>query len=218
MLFDFDRDTHKLLFVLIITDVFFILFHLLHAFADTLGFFYSPGFDLTQERGYAEIFEYLKEYWTALLLLVLAIRTSNLLYFCWGLLFGYFLVDDSLKIHKNLGAHLSSTFGSDHLFGLDAQMLGELSVIVFFGFLFLFAIGVSYYVNTDDDAKKFSRYVFVLFGVFMFFGMGLGIFQKLTPNHPHWQFSLKLLEEGGELVSTSLIFWFVFRFKPDVEE
>lgn len=219
MPFDFDREANKFLFVLIMADLLFILLHLLHGFADTIGLFYSPNFALTQERGYAEIFEYLKEYWTTVLLIVLALRAANLLYFCWALLFGYFLVDDSLKIHRHFGAYLSDAFGPEPIFGLNSQILGELTVFAFFGGLFLLGIAVSYRVNPDEDAKRFSRYLFGLFVAFLFFGIGVSVFQKMIPaNYPGWKQSVRFFEQTGQLVVMSVICWFVFQFKPELSE
>jgi hypothetical protein len=55
-----------------------------------------------QERGYSEIFQYIKEYWIALLLGALAVRQRSVLYLGWSLLFFYLLLDDSLTIPGNI--------------------------------------------------------------------------------------------------------------------
>ncbi len=215
--FDLERESNKLLFVLIITDILFMILHVLHAFRSSIGFFYNSNFSLDQHRGYAEIFQYIKEFWGTILLLVLAIKASNLLYFCWSLLFGYFLVDDSLGVHETLGYQVASTFGSSQIFGISTQALGELFVSGFFGLLFLIAIGVTYRSNEEDEAKEFSRYLFVLLVVLIIFGLVNGLFQGIAADRSVWQFILSTVEEWGEMLVMSAMAWFVFCFNPELE-
>jgi hypothetical protein len=216
MWFDVEREADKFLMLLIITDIFFMLFHVLHVFHTSTGFFYDPNFSLQQDRGYAEVFQYIKEFWSVMLLLILAVRASNLLYFCWSLLFGYFLVDDSMGVHETLGNQLSNTLESLQLFGLNAQELSELFVSGFFGLLFLIAIGASYYRN-NDEAKRFSQYLFAMLVFLVVFGVIIGLFQGLFTERPVWQFLFNMLEEGGEMLVMSVMVWFVLRFNSELE-
>jgi hypothetical protein len=98
--FDVELEADKLLILLITTDLLFVAFHIFHVFHTSIGLFYDVNFSLQQEQGFAEVFQYLKEYWATLLLVILAVRTKNLLYVSWALLFGYFLVDDSFGVHE----------------------------------------------------------------------------------------------------------------------
>jgi hypothetical protein len=216
MKFDWEKESHKLLFVFIMTDILFIIIHVLHSWLSSIGLFYHPSFSLAQDRGYAELFQYIKEFWIVMLLIVLAIRASTLLYFCWSLLFGYFLVDDSFGVHETIGNRLTSTLGSAELFGLGAQKFGELFASGFFGLLFLLAIGVSYYVNDDREAREFSRYVFAMIGVLIIFGIVTGLFQGIAPDRSIWQAILRTIEEGGEMLVMSVIVVFVFCFNPEL--
>ena len=211
--FDLERESDKLLIMLITVDLLFILFHILHVFHTSTGFFYNPSFSLHQDRGYAEVFQYIKEYWCTILLFILAFRTKNLLFFSWSLLFGYFLVDDSFEVHETLGEQLGNSLGSLQLFGLHAHDLGELFVSGFFGLLFFIAIGVTYRTN-DDDTKEFTKYLFVMLLMLLVFGVITSIFRRLSTDGT-WQFLLGVLEEGGEMLVMSVMIWFIFGFEPE---
>lgn len=214
-LFDFDLEleSDKLLILLITTDLLFLIFHILHVFHGSIGLFYDINFSLQQDQGFAEVFQYLKEYWCALLLFVLAFRTKSLLYFSWGLLFVYFLVDDAFSIHEVLGKELGESLGDLRLFGLQAGDFGELFVSGFFGALFFVAIVVTYRAN-DDEAKRFSHYLFTMLLIFLLFGVVASFVKRLSPD-PAWQFILGTVEESGEMLVMSVIMWFVIGFTPE---
>lgn len=214
-LFDFDLEleSDKLLILLITTDVLFLIFHILHVFHGSVGLFYDINFSLQQEQGFAEVFQYLKEYWCVVLLLILAFRTKSLLYFSWALLFGYFLVDDSFGVHEVMGEELGQNLGDLQVFGLQATDFGELFVSGFFGVLFLTAIGVTYRVN-DDEAKRFSHYLFIMLLIFLLFGVVTSFVKRLSPDAT-WQFILGTVEESGEMLVMSVIIWFVIGFTPE---
>lgn len=214
-LFDFDieLEADKLLILLITTDLLFMAFHIFHAFHTSIGLFYDVNFSLQQEQGFAEVFQYLKEYWATLLLGILAVRTKNLLYVSWALLFGYFLVDDAFSVHEVLGEQLGQTLGNLQLFGLKSSDLGELFVSGFFGILFFIAIGVTYRVN-EEEAKHFSRYLFTMLIILLLFGVVTSMVKRLNPDVT-WQFILGTVEESGEMLVMSVIIWFLIGFNPE---
>ncbi|GAK58445.1 hypothetical protein U27_05419 [Candidatus Vecturithrix granuli] len=211
--FDIEIEADKLLILLITTDLLFMAFHIFHVFHTSIGLFYDVNFSLQQEQGFAEVFQYLKEYWATLLLAILAVRTKNLLYVSWMLLFGYFLVDDAFGVHEVLGEQLGQTLGNLQLFGLQASDLGELFVSGFFGILFFIAIGVTYRVN-DEEAKHFSRYFFTMLIILLLFGVATSIVKRLSPDAT-WQFILGTVEESGEMLVMSVIIWFLIGFNPE---
>ena len=97
----------KLLIVLLAADLAFIVLHVLHVYTGLLP---SSLYSLSRDRGFAEFFQYTKEFWLALLLLLLAIKQRRGLYGVFSLIFVYFLVDDYGEIHERLGELLSETF------------------------------------------------------------------------------------------------------------
>lgn len=126
------------LLLLISTDVAFILVHLLREIP--LSMFARRLYSLETDRGYAEIFQYVKTYWVVILLGALAWRTRAYVYAGWALLFAYMLCDDALMIHERGGGAIASRWGFESRFGLRPQDFGELTVAGAFGLAFLVLI------------------------------------------------------------------------------
>lgn len=76
----------KLLFLCLATDAGFILVHISYR---QLGLLDNPLFSIEDDRGYAEVFQYIKEYWTVLLLGLTALQKRSLLYLSWASFFLY---------------------------------------------------------------------------------------------------------------------------------
>lgn len=201
-----DRET-LLLTLLITTDVIFMVLHVLHRYS---GFFIDPQFSLTKDRGFAETFQYLKEGWIALVLLALTLRTPNLLYPGWALLFGYLLLDDLFALHERLGFRISRHLGFPEMLGLRPEDFGEVTVSASAA-VFLFAlIGVGHY-RADPAARSISRSLFALLAGLVFFGVVVDLIHVMLA-YPVW---LDLVEDGGEMVMMSAIVWFVLRTYPE---
>ncbi len=197
------RDkSNKLLLLLLSIDTIFIILHIIHTYTDYLG---NPNFSIQKDRGYAEIFQYMKEFCIALLLLYSAIKRRNLLYLGWSALFGYVLLDDSLTIHEKIGVRISVYFSP--MLGLRPRDFGELAVFAFF-FLFSFlAIGVTYSLSDSDD-KRTCRHLFLLFLTLVFFGGAVDMIQQMV-RPSVWYPIFGILEDGGEMLVMSVIVWFV---------
>lgn len=71
MRFDIDNDHDRLLILLILTDIIFIIIHILHKFTVLLP---DLLFNIEFDGGYAEYFQYTKEFWIILLLFCLSIK------------------------------------------------------------------------------------------------------------------------------------------------
>src|SRR5690606_6714314 len=104
----------------------------------------NNNFWLARNFGSGEIFQYVKEFWIAAILLLIAIKKRRVLYLVFSLLFLYFLADDALEIHERLGASLADFFDILPFLGLRAEDFGELAVFAFFGIHFLILIGFYY--------------------------------------------------------------------------
>jgi len=103
-------------------DLVFIGLHLLRAVlndTDYDGFLLGPRWWLEQDRGYSEMYQYLKTAVLTALLVALYVRTRALTCLAWAVAFGYVLADDSLRLHE--------TFG--HRVGPRLERLGVLPTI-----------------------------------------------------------------------------------------
>jgi hypothetical protein len=200
-----EKESTKFLFLLLIADLAFILLHGVYM----VHFVSNPLFSIEKDLGYAEVYQYIKEFWIVVLLFITAIKRSHIIYFAWSLLFMYLLLDDSLQIHENFGRYLVNYFDFHAMFYLRAQDFGELSVSMLFGFLLFTFIGISY-LFSDHIAKQISKHLFILVMSVAFFGVLVDMLHIAIP----WGKSIwGLIEDGGEMLIMSIIVWYVFDLK-----
>lgn len=204
---DLKDNSIRLLYLFLATDLAFIVIHLVYVHADVLS---NPSFSLAQERGYSEIFQYIKEYWIALLLGALAVKQRSALYLGWSLLFFYLLLDDSLTIHEILGAIISEKLGLQAVFNLRALDFGELIVSACIGLFFLFFLAISYRFASRIP-RETSKSLIIMFLVLAVFGIAVDMLHSMLRFSLFWDPLLAMLEDGGEMVVMSVIAWFVFK-------
>src|SRR6056297_2813733 len=113
-----------LLLLLFTADFCFIILDILQyrGYADDARF--SLGF----ERGYSEVYQYIKFFWIAAILSWFGLKKREALYYVVALLFFYFLFDDSLQIHERMGGFVVELLNIQEAFGLRGQDYGELIV------------------------------------------------------------------------------------------
>ncbi|HEY9612791.1 hypothetical protein [Allocoleopsis sp.] len=203
---DIKDSSSRLLYLFLATDLVFIILHLLYLNTDFVS---NKYFSIQEDRGYAEIFQYIKEYWIFLLLGILAIKQRSLLYLGWSLLFFYVLLDDFFAIHENLGEIASERLRLLPVFNLRAVDFGEVIVSACVGLFFLFFLAIAYRFGSRIS-RETSKYLIIM----LFALAALGIAVDLL--HSMLRFSsmeplLVLVEDGGEMLVMSVIAWFVFR-------
>lgn len=205
-------DDPAILFIL--TDIIFILLHLgyyfAHSFTDaTPSYLYS----LDTDRAYSEVFQYIKEYWSALLLAFLTARHRSILDFVWSLLFFYLFLDDAIQIHESLGALISTKLGFPGILNLRPVDLGEFLVSSLVGLLFLSSIVLSIRFG-DRISRKASKTLILLLLLLAVFGVAVDmlhiIIRKFVTNLFIDEGLVGALEDGGEMVVMSAIASFIF--------
>lgn len=205
-------EKHKVLVVLLTSDIAFILLHILYVYTGLLP---SSLYSLARDRGYAEFFQYTKQLWVVILLLLLGIKQRRGLYGVFSLLFLYFLVDDYGEIHENLGRLLAEVLRFGPRLGLRAVDFGELLVSAVFGLLFAMAIALVYLLS-DRTTRRVALHLIALVAVLAGFGVGLDMVEIIV-DHAGISRLLVILEEGGELLVMSVIVWFVMHLDLDGE-
>jgi hypothetical protein len=203
-----DRGATRLLLILLCGDLVFVGLHLVNRYTDLLD---VHRLLLTTDQGYSEMFQYLKYSWCALLLAVAAYKQSSWHPLAWVSFFLYFLLDDSLSIHEDLGRQISTGFGFQPVGGLRLQDYGEALVTLVAGLL-LFAPLAWAYWRGSEQFRKLSRDLALLVVALAFFGVAVDFIQMTvrfdvgrTAN-----FLLRMLEDCGELFVVSLMAWYVF--------
>jgi hypothetical protein len=200
MNFHIEKASSKILLLLLLADFAFVLSHIIYRIIPGSNDIYS----IDTDGGYAEMFQYIKEYWILIILLILALRRKRIIYFAWSSLFLYFLLDDSLRIHERFGIYLAKYFEFKPMFELRAQDFGELAVSVIVGLLLFSFIGVSY-LFSDTVAKRISKHLFIWVMVLAFFGVMVDMLHPIIP------MGGSLIEDGGEMLVTSIILWYVLK-------
>lgn len=204
---DLKDNSIRLLYLFLATDLVFIILHFLYVYTDFVS---NSAFSLAQERGYAEILQYIKEYWIALLFGVLAVRQRSVLYLGWSLLFFYLLLDDSLTIHETLGENARVRLGLQPMFNLRAKDFGEVLVSVCVGLFFLFFLAISYRF-AKGIPRQTSKYLIIMLFALAVFGIAVDMLHSLLRFSLFWEPLLAMLEDGGEMVVMSVIAWFVYK-------
>lgn len=195
-----------LLILLIAADLVFCGVEILYAWEYTSNHMYS----LTTDRGYAEVYGYIKFFWIIIGLLWLTYKKYQPVYLVAVLLFFYFLLDDSVKIHETVSENMINWFSLVPALGLRAQDFGEIAVSAFVGFFFLIT-GWLAYEYSDTFSRRVGFYLLIGVVALAFFGVGADILHQILWSESPWiNAPLVILEDGGELIVVSVICWFVY--------
>lgn len=199
------RIDHRLVIVLVATDAAFVLLHL----ALGWGLFTNELLSMYHDGGFSEWFQYTKQFWSFVLLAVLAARRRSLLLFTLSLLFAYLLIDDSRRLHEEFGALITSRAA------LQSHNVGELLWSAAVGAIFLVPIALGY-LRSDGDTRRIARWILGLTAVFAFFGGPLDTLNTWVTIGGRSMLDLggELIEEIGELLAMSAILTFVFGLVP----
>lgn len=195
----------KLFYLFLATDIVFIILHLAYIYTGRIS---NISFSIAHDGGYAELFQYLKEYWIAILLCFVAVRKRSVLYLTWSLLFFYLLLDDSINIHERLGAKIANKLSFSTGFELRAQDFGEVIVSAAVGLLFLSLITIAYRFS-ERQSRKVSRYLIMMLFTLAFFGIAVDL-AHVAFRSSSLQIFFGILEDGGEQVVMSIIACFIF--------
>ena len=209
----FERTDNKILLLLILADFGFILAYILLG----LGYLKSPNWDIAMDRGYSEIYQYIKEIWIVILFIIYGVRTLTLIYFSWSLLYLYIFLDDCYEFHEIFGERIAETLGFHPSIGLRAVDFGEMSIYILVGAAFILILVFSYY-KSCKEGKKISNNLFLLLALLTFFGFFIDmihvIIESTLVNTTISLLYFNILEDGGEMVAISLTVWFLLRINP----
>jgi hypothetical protein len=213
MQLSFRSNSVKIFYLLLATDIAFFCLHLLLR-CKQLGYgglcnkFGNQLYSINKDFGYAEFFQYIKEYWIVLLLGVLAWKNRSWLYSAWSSLFCYVLLDDAWGIHEKGGKLISDRLGLGAAFNLRRVDFGELIVSAGFGILFFTAIALAYRFGKRIERKHTQSLILMLLAL-AFFGIVTDMLDIAIRN-PSLQPFLIFIEDGGEHLVMSAIVWLIY--------
>jgi len=196
----------RFVIVLLSTDMIFII--LGYSYGSIVGWDNSD-FSIGKDGGHAETFQYLKEFGMLVFFFLFLLRYRYLINLGWQTLLVYIFVDDSLRIHERVGKVIAQHCSIVSMTGLQAQDFGELIVSTFFGLLILSLLSIGYYY-ADSGFRSISRHLVGLFSILVSIGV---IFDMVHPLlDPSYQnIIFEVLEEGGEMLTISVMAWYVHR-------
>lgn len=201
--------SHGFLILLLAADSLFILIHFLSITTNIVS---DPSFSIERDRGYPEVFQYLKEFWIALLFFFLAVKKRAAVYFVWSLLFLTLLIDDYSQYHEFWGASLSIKLNLPPIFYLRAMDIGEILISFSLGTIFLLLMSFTYLL-ADSSSKGASNKILILLALLAFFGVVIDmihiVIRSTLGMHFFYDF-MGLVEDGGEHIVMSIITWSVF--------
>jgi hypothetical protein len=207
------KRTNRILAILLSVDLFFIIAHVLFIFLIfkrvQFNWSISDLFMINVDGGYPEMFQYFKYFVVILITIYLIKKRKRFGYIAWLILFTLLLLDDALQFHETFGTWVSNKLNYSSMLGLRPQDLGELTYVAIFGSILLFFI-VFGYMNGDEKYRKRNIDLFLLFGLFLFFGIAMDMVDEFVEYDRYSHLILILLEDGGEMIALSLIVWYFF--------
>ena len=204
-----DKYTNRILFLFLIVDLVFIGLHIVCRKTDLIS---DPLFLLTTDRGYSEVFQYIKIFWIVLLIGSAAIRARASLYLLWTIIFSYLLMDDLLMLHETIGGviigdKLKNIFPYLETISYDAGQVVYASLL---GTMFI-GIGIILYQFSKQYIKTTSTYLLILLFAFAFFSVIVDVVAAFFEKVYSMPVSgTSILEDGGELIVMSFIIYVVF--------
>lgn len=198
------RWPESVLGILLIVDIFFILIH-----SYTIVFWnMEPEVLLLDANGFGfpEAFQYLKYLGVMGLIAYLIVYIKRYAYLPLFVLFTFLLINDVLQLHR-----LASWFFVDYLnlkakLGFKAMSIGQLIYAVTMGLFFL-SLSLWHYSTAALATRKSFLDIFKLLCVFLFFGVGVDVVQAFFEAHNRASLILTIVEEGGEMITLSMLVW-----------
>ncbi|MFC2107144.1 hypothetical protein ACFLRY_02290, partial [Bacteroidota bacterium] len=200
-----NKQIRTLLILLIVTDLVFVLLHLMLAFR----VFYLPEFSLEMDLGYPEIFQYVKELWIVILFILIIYKSKNFAYVSWSFLFLFFLLDDSMKLHENFGYYFADTFNIQSIIGLRPNDIGEMVFFGIIGMIILLNL-ILFYRFSCVSFRNHSKNIFALILLLIFFGLFIDMLHIIVNVSYRINQLFGTIEDGGEMIVMSLILGYVY--------
>lgn len=186
-------------------DAIFGALHLMWCCSDAgLSIFFS----IEKDRGFAEIYQYVKTFWATALLMAVYLRVRTGIYLAWGVVTGFLLMDDALSLHESLGRIAVASFDLQPAFALRSQDFGELMVVGVIGATLL-ALVAAMHRRADAPARAHSWQLLQMLLLLAVFGVVFDLVHSMAGSGTPAAF-VALLEDGGEMVVMSLIAAYCF--------
>lgn len=197
---------NKLLAALIGGDLLFIVLHWVHVHT---GILTSELWSIARDRGYAEMFQYLKYAGIMLALAQLFRKTRLPVLLLWIGVFGFLLLDDSMRIHERFGLGMVAWAHIPDFGTLRGRDVAEL-IYAAIGAAVLAPVLVVAYIRSSPMARAISADLLLLLIALLIFAVGGDTIHRLLSNTA-FDGMAGIVEDGGEMLVLSLTCFYVSR-------
>ncbi len=203
-----DRSATRLLLLLISGDLSFGVLHVVNEHTPLLS---HPRLNIELDRGYPEIFQYMKYFWCGVILTVYACKHALWHYLSWTAVFAYFLLDDALRIRERFAQRVALPLDIQPTGGLRLQDYGELIIAAAAGLCLLLPLAWAYR-SGPERFRKFSQDLGGLVVLLIFFGVFVDAGHVMLEKHVSETafFMIGMIEDLGELFVGSVMLGYVF--------
>ncbi|NJN75426.1 MAG: hypothetical protein HC796_03210 [Synechococcaceae cyanobacterium RL_1_2] len=208
-LFEFFAPFHTpgstiLLFLLSVTDMVFVVLYwfLIWKLLE------RSEFDLTRDFGFAEMYQYIKEFWCILLATLLLWKTKEKSYLSWILMLVYILLDDSMRIHETLGKVIGRQLNFVEIFGIRNIDVGEFAVFAIAGIVTIGLISICF-KHGSKLFKQLTLDLFLFIALLVFFGVIVDVVHIVINENTIGKV-FGTIEDYGEMLGITLITWYLF--------
>jgi hypothetical protein len=164
---------------------------------------------ITTDRGYAEIYQYVKIGSSAILLFLIGQKNKKQIYLVLSFIFIYLLFDDALRIHEIVGGEiiggfLQSMFSSKKDGGYHlGQIVYAVPVLII-----LLSVILKFFPKKNQPDYRNIKILLVLLCLLAVFAVGMDSLQS------SFEFKgSRILEDAGEMLIVSIITWFIYNLK-----
>lgn len=185
--------------VLMSGDLLFIALHLVHLHTSLLP---SNRWSISQDRGFAEMFQYLKYIAICLALGQLFVRTRLRVMLGWIAVFAFLLVDDAGRIHERFGLAFAASTQLPDIFSLRARDIGELVFALLAGVIVL-PLVLFGWLRGAPPARAISTDLALFLVALAGCGVGADLVHRMLSMTP-MDAVIGVLEDGGEMFVLSL--------------
>ncbi len=153
----------------------------------------------------------MKFFWCGLICFFYSVKARQIGFVFLGALFWYLLLDDSQEFHESVGGDISRMLTFEPLFGLRLQDYGELIYAALVG-IPVFAVFAVLIVATQGKIRHQFVTIAVLILMLGVFGVFVDMFHSAIGSiSQNLRFMFGAIEDGGEMMVTSLILSYLYR-------
>jgi hypothetical protein len=194
----------KLLVLLLILDASILLAYLIsHKYLSNTFIF-----DIDNDFTIPSLYQYALLAGSALCLY--QVHKTESLYRPWVYLFVFLFVDDIVSIHETVGKFLGHNLIRQNILFFTKRSLGEFIFISIVASLFIYNI-VRCYLRASRLNRKIFEVLIVLTAILAVFGHLFDIAHDYYRRvNEDLAFFMGCFEDGGEIFTTSVIFWFCY--------